>query len=271
MDNRILVFTKPWKDETLPGLAALVARMGFDGVELPVRDGYQVTPGTVGKMLGEAKKVFDDRNLSIGSVAGSLERETIEAMGKAGIPLLRICMPIDMEKGYFRSVEALQQKVCSLRQVLEDNRVKVGMQNHCGFNVGSALGLYHLLSGIPSSIAGAVLDFAHCGLDGEPVQMAYDIVKDNLLMVNFKSACRARTDGPGEGEASWSVHWVAGRQGLYSWKEAVSLLRENGYARDICMPAEYDHLGSKTPIFGEEAIGRAEADLAYLKSLMAEA
>lgn len=268
MDNRVLVFTKPWKDESLAELADLVAKMGFDGVELPVRDGYQVTPETVGKSLGEAKKVFADRNLVIGSVAGSLERETIEAMGKAGIGLLRICMPIDMEKGYFASVRQLQEKVRSLQDVLEDNKVKVGMQNHYGYNVASALGLHHLLSDLPSSIAGAVLDFAHCGLDGEPVEMAYDIVKENLLMVNFKSAYRARTNGPDEEEASWQVHWATGRHSLYSWREAVTLLKEKGYARDICMPAEYNHIGSKSPIFGEETVGRTVRDLAYLKSLM---
>jgi sugar phosphate isomerase/epimerase len=270
MKNRILVFTKPWKEQTLAELADLVKKMGFDGVELPVREGYQVTPENIGKNLKEAKEVFLQRGLVIGSIAGSLEKETIEAMGQNGIPILRICISVDREKGYFESVRQMQRQVIALKDVLEKNNVKVGMQNHHGFNVGSALGLHHLLGEIPATIAGAVLDFAHCGLDGEPIEMAYDIVKDNLILINFKSAYKFRTNGPDEEEAFWQIHWVTGRNGLYPWKDAVALLKKHSYAGDICMPAEYNHIGVKGPIMGIETIERTVKDLHYLKSLLGE-
>ena len=34
MDNKLIMFTKPWKDETLEELASLVAELGFDGMAL---------------------------------------------------------------------------------------------------------------------------------------------------------------------------------------------------------------------------------------------
>ena len=42
--NCFSVFTKPWKNVSLDELGALVAEMGFDAVEYPFRDGYQVQP-----------------------------------------------------------------------------------------------------------------------------------------------------------------------------------------------------------------------------------
>ncbi len=40
------VFTKPWKTMELARLGAFVSGLGFDGIELPVRPGYQVEPET---------------------------------------------------------------------------------------------------------------------------------------------------------------------------------------------------------------------------------
>lgn len=271
MNNKILVFTKPWKTQTLEELATLVSSMGFDGVELPVREGYQVTEENVKTELQKATEIFGRKGLVIGSVAGSLHVPTIEAMGEANIPLLRICMPIDREKGYMASVKETQDKIIALKEPLKKNGVKIGLQNHYGYNVASALGLYHLASGIPSSIAGPVLDFAHCGLDGEPIDMAFDILRGSILMVNFKNAFRARVNSPDEDEAAWTVHWTTGRHGIYSWKDAVALLKKEGYTGYLCLPAEYNHLNERKPIMGDETIIRTKKDLMLLKKLMEEA
>ena len=43
---RFSVFTKPWKTE-IRELGAFVKRLGFTGIELPVRPGYPVHPENV--------------------------------------------------------------------------------------------------------------------------------------------------------------------------------------------------------------------------------
>lgn len=268
MNNKLIMFTKPWKNETLEDLARLVKKLGLDGIELPVRDGYQVTPSNVTERLPEAVDIFGKYGLVIGSVAGSIDKDTIEAMGKAGISILRVCLNIDMSRGYFDSVKDHQRLILEHQDELEANKVKVGIQNHNGYCVASALGLHHILSGIPDNIAGAVLDFAHCGVAGEPVDMAYDIVKDSLMMVNFKSCYQARLTGPDEEEAKWQVLWSTSRNSIYSWKDAINLLSANDYKGYICLPAEYNHLGVKEPIMDNEAAKRVLYDIQYLKSLM---
>lgn len=269
MNNKIIVFTKPWKTQSLEELATLVKDMGFDGVELPVRDGYQVTPANVKENLKEAVEVFKSKGLEIASIAGSIESDTIEAMGNANIPLLRVCLKVDMEKGYFASVKEHQETILNHKDDLIKNNVKVAIQNHHGFNIGSALGLHHIMEGLSTDIAGSVLDFAHCGLDGEPISMAYDIVKDSLILINFKSAYQAKLNGPDEVEGEYTVLWSTSRNSLYSWKEAVDLLKKYNYQGPICLPAEYNYLNGENPIMGDEAKRRVLYDLDYLKSLMA--
>ncbi len=43
----ITVFTKPWQKLTLEELADLIKGLGFDGIELPVRPGFQVEPDSI--------------------------------------------------------------------------------------------------------------------------------------------------------------------------------------------------------------------------------
>ena len=53
----ISVFTKPWTEPLQP-MAYKVAALGLDGVELPVRPGYQVTPENAAAGLRDATRVL---------------------------------------------------------------------------------------------------------------------------------------------------------------------------------------------------------------------
>ena len=53
------VFTKPWT-MPLPELARHVASLGFSGVELPVRPGFQVEPDRVAQDLPVACRILAD-------------------------------------------------------------------------------------------------------------------------------------------------------------------------------------------------------------------
>ncbi len=63
------VFTKPWREAGFGELARHVRKLGFDGVELPVRPGFQVSPDKVEQGLTEAVAAFGAEGLRIASVA----------------------------------------------------------------------------------------------------------------------------------------------------------------------------------------------------------
>jgi sugar phosphate isomerase/epimerase len=233
------VFTKPWKNKSLPELAKFVSDLGFDGVELPVRPGYQVQPENVTKGLPEAARIFADHGVRIGTLAGPTDEVTIAACAEAGVPIIRVCESIDMKLGYMATEQKLRSGYDALLPLLKKHGVAIGVQNHCDFCVNNSMGILHLIEGYDPRQICAVLDQAHNGLNGEPPELAIDIVWSHLRVVNLKSACWVRTNGPEAEEAEWKTHWTSGRHGLAYWTRTIRELKKRSFSGDICLTAEY--------------------------------
>lgn len=268
MPSPVSVFTKPWTDPLGP-LADKLAPLGVDGVELAVRPGYQVTPETAATGLPEAVRILGARGLRILSIASNADEATIAACGDCGIPLIRIMAPIDLAIGYVASVEALQRRLDVLLPALERHGVAIGLQNHSGQYVGSAIGLLHVIGRYDPRHVCAVLDMAHCAVAGEPVALAVDIVKDRLGLANFKSAYQARITQP-EDEAVFRVKWTTHRHGAYSWRDFAARLRAIGYGGPVCLPAEYSDPEGGPQRMGDSVLPHLRTDLAHLRSLVAD-
>ena len=252
------VFTKPWKTLPLAELGQMVKRLGFDAIELPVRDGFQVAPGDIANELPAAHKLLADLGVGIASVATTPTPQAIAVCGKLGIPILRVMVQVGRE-GYLASEARAQHEYEALGPALRDAGVKLGVQNHNGEFVCNAMGLRHLLDPLDPATVGAVLDVAHTALNGEDIAMALDIVWKHLCMVNFKNAFWQRTNGPEADEACWEVFWTSGRQGLASWPRTAKLLQQRAYTGVICLTAEYTD---------EPAVDRLIAkDITYAQSL----
>ena len=233
------VFTKPWKTKTLPELAKFVHDLGFDGVELPVRPGFQVEPDTIAKGLPEAAKIFADHGVRIGTLAGPTDEATIAACAEAGVPIIRVCEKIDLGIGYLATEKRLREGYDALSPTLDQHGVAIGVQNHADFNVNNAMGILHLIEDYDPKHICAVLDQSHNGLNGEPPELAIDIVWSHLKAVNLKSAYWVRSNGPEAPEAKWKKYWTSGRHGLGYWTRTVRELKNRGYSSDICLTAEY--------------------------------
>lgn len=264
----VTVFTKPWIEESLGQLADKIAGLGADGVELAVRPGYQVTPDTVGTGLPEAVRIFAERGLRIASVAAEADERVVAACGEAGVPLIRVMAPIDMAAGYLASIERHRRGYDALLPALRRHGVAIGVQNHYGCYVGSAVGLLHLLQDYDPREVCAVLDAAHCAVDGEPVAMAVDILRDRIpFLVNFKSAYHARVSQP-EDEAVFKVKWTTHGHGGYSWAEFAHCLQAAGFSGTCCLPAEYSDPNGGSQRMGDDVLPYLSEDLAHLRGLL---
>lgn len=256
------VFTKPWRTLPLPELSAFVRKLGFDGVELPVRPGFQVTPEGVERGLPEAARILADHGLKIHSVAGTTEEPILAACAAVGVPLIRICVNVGPE-GYLASEARLQREYDALVPLLERYGVAVGIQNHCGRCIANAMGLRSLIGRYRPEQFCAVWDAAHNALNGEEMEDAIDIVWSHLRMVNLKNAYWRRVTGPEAEAARWQPYWTLGRHGLASWARVAAELTRRGWQGPLCLPAEYTD---------EHAVNRLIAeDVRYAKSLFGDA
>lgn len=254
------VFTKPWKTVPLPQLGRFVHGLGFHGIELPVRPGFQVEPERVSRGLPEAAKTLADFGVKIASVAGPTDEPTIAACAQAGVPVIRICVGIRRDESYLQGEARLQREFDVLVPILARYGVTLGIQNHCGRDVCHAMGLRSLIGKYDPKQIAAVWDAAHNALQGEEPELALDIIWSHLCMVNLKNAVWQRRNTLKEGPAEWRPHWVGGREGLASWTRVAADLKRRGYQGVVCLTAEYDD---------HEAVDRLIAeDLAFAKSLL---
>jgi sugar phosphate isomerase/epimerase len=270
-DIALTVFTKPWFDP-VEALADKVAGLGLDGIELPIRPGYQVAPDAVGEALPRAARVLESRGLAIKSVAGPLDERTIKACGDCGVPVIRSMVGINLQKAGYAETIAQQRKLWdSLIPALDAARVTIGIQNHSGNNVGSAIGLYHLIERYDPRHVCPILDMAHSAIAGEPTDLAVDLLWPRMRgLINFKAAFRERVNGPEESEAVYRTHWTTGRNGAYSWRGLVEILFNRGFTGTFCLPAEYTDPKGQPQRMGDDVLPFLIEDIAYLKSLMAE-
>ncbi len=253
------VFTKPWK-APLAQLARQIKGFGFDGIELPVRPGYQVLPENVGADLPRAVKLLADEGLKIFSVAGPTDEATIAACAEAGVPEIRIMVPIG-DEGYLAAETRVQKELEALLPLLEKYGVRIGIQNHVDRFVCNAMGLRHLIEKFDPRLIGAVWDAAHNALSGEEPELGLDIVWSHLCMVNLKNAYWRRSNGPEAEQVAWRPWWTSGRQGLASWPRVAAELKRRRYQGVICLTAEYSD---------EPAVDRLiQADLDYAMTLFA--
>jgi sugar phosphate isomerase/epimerase len=255
------VFTKPWKTP-LAELGRMVSALGFDGIELPVRPGYQVEPERVAHDLPVAVRTLGEFGVRITSVASTPSEPLIAACAEYGIPLIRTMAQIGAE-GYLASVAALQREYAQVLPLLERYNVTLGVQNHYGNYVCNAMGLRHLLEPFDSPNIGAVWDPSHTALCGEEPEFAIEIVWPFLRMVNLKNVFWRRRTGPEAEDVDWKPYWTSGRQGLASWPRVITELRRRNYSGVVCLTAEYSD---------EPAVERLIAtDIAYARQLFAEA
>jgi len=208
--------------------------------------------------------------VEISSIAGSADRETVEAMGENGLDLLRVMAPIDMKRGYMESVAAIRKGWDALLPSLERFKVTLGVQNHCDNFIGSAIGILHLTEAYDPKLVATVLDCSHTAVMGEPELMAIDIAWPRLAMVNFKSAFRQRVDKPEEEEARYVIRWTTSRNAGYSWRAVVEELARRGYDGDFCIHPEYSEESSGEELMGDAVVPYLKADVARLKKLLDE-
>jgi len=252
------VFTKPWK-LPIDELAQHVARLGFAGVELPVRPGFAVNPENVGTELPRAARIMAEAGLKIASIAGPTDERTIAACAAAGVPVIRICIGPAPDEPYMRAMDRLMREFDALVPLLDRNRVTIGIQNHVGRYVCDAMGLRYLTARFDARHVAAVWDAAHNALAGEEPDYALDIIWDHLCMVNLKNAFWTRANGPEADVARWKLHWTTGRHGLADWPRVAAELKRRGYRGVVCLTAEYSH--------GEMVDRLIAEDLAWASSL----
>jgi sugar phosphate isomerase/epimerase len=236
---KLSVFTKPWRTLSIPELGMKIRKLGVDGIEFPLRSGYQLEPKDAEKGLPILVSQLSEYGLDIFSVASDLDEHVFAGCAAAGIPLIRTMPSISRGVGYMESERRERAKLEQALVFSKQYRVKIGVQQHYGDFVTDSMGLRHLLDGLDPEYIGGIWDAAHDGLAGQQPEYGLDIVWDQLAMVNLKNAYYQRTNGPEAEEAKWERYFTLGKHGLASWPRVAAYLKQRDYQGVVTLSAEY--------------------------------
>jgi len=232
------VFTKPWRHMEPSRLAALVRRMGFDGVELPVRDGFQVQPGDPSSRLRKVADIFQDHGLRIYSVAGAPTEELFVACAESGVPQIRIMIPVS-DDGFTATGRLVRDELNDIASRSSKYPVRVIVQPHFGYFVSNSVDLANLLKDYDPESIGAIWDAAHEALAGRAPEHGLESLWRWLSLVNFKNVYYRRTNAEGSQKVEWKPYFTDGPDGMAQWGRAIRYLVEHSYSGPICLTAEY--------------------------------
>ncbi|MGP8204573.1 MAG: sugar phosphate isomerase/epimerase family protein [Acidimicrobiales bacterium] len=247
---------QPWPDATATTLAKTVSGIGFDGIELPVRPGFPVTPTNVTSELPEWLHAFSDAGLAIVSVAGNPDPRLVDACAAANVPLIRVMAPLEGQD-YQAAIERLEQRFMSWVPLCEEAGVRIAVQQHHGRFISTVAGLTAFLAKLPAEWVGAAWDPGHSALAGEDADLSVSQLADRLSMVNLRNAYYTRTPGPDSAQPAWTTRWVTGNEGMSDWGSVTSSLRAIDYGGPICLAATYTDPGP-----GIAQLIRADLELA---------
>jgi sugar phosphate isomerase/epimerase len=259
---RLSVFTKPWRSVGQAELVTKIKGFGIEGVELPVRPGYQVEPATAESGLPALASALREAGLEIFSVASELDEPIFAACAKAEVPIIRVMAGIDRGE-YLSSERRIRDALHAAVPFAREYGVRIGVQQHYGDFVSNAVGLVRLVEPFDPAHVGLIWDAAHDALAGMEPESALDLVWDRLYMVNLKNAYYERVNGPEAEAAEWRRHFTTGPHGMASWARVAAELQRRRYEGVVCLTAEYT---------AEAEVDRLLAvDVAYARACLAGA
>lgn len=260
----IIAFSKAFQHLNYEDTADLVAEVGWDGLECPVRKGGQVLPERVEDDLPRMVEALKKRQRSltmmttdIVGVADPLTEKVLRAAGKSGIRLYRL------GSFRYRADKSIPDQIKEIRAALRDlvalNRelgLCAGFQNHSGStNVGAPVwDIFELIREFDPKYLGTCFDIGHATIEGG---LAWPL--HARLMEPFYSVIYVKDFSWKKGARGWEAAWCPLGEGMVR-VEFFKRLRKSAFAGPISQHHEYP-IGT-----GQPMIQALKKDLATLNT-----
>jgi len=260
-------FSKPFQKFTFGEMADLVADVGWDGIECPVRAKGQIEPERVEEdlsklveaMAGRSRKVYiittDIRGVT------PLEEKVLRTAARLGIRKYRLAhWTYAKDKPIPDQLREMQARYRDLAALNRELGIQAGYQNHSGAGyVGAAVwDIWSVIREFDPRDMALHFDIGHATLEGGlswPVQAR--LVEPNLGAVYVKDFFWEKAGG-------WRPRWCPLGQGMVS-KRFFETLKASPFRGPISQHHEYFESGAGMP----EMVAAFKKDLATLRSWIA--
>lgn len=279
---RVSVFSKHLQWLNWQGLAEVAKEIGFDGIDLTVRQGGHIAPERAEKDLPQAAEIIRKAGLSLPMITSGIvdtksphAESILRAMKASGIPLYRW--------GGFRYLadQPIPQRLDELRveaAKLADlnNRYSVGAMyhTHSGSEVGASIwDLWLILKDLNHERVGVNLDIAHATIEGG---LGAWITNTRLIASMIRGVAikdyRWAKNSRGESRPQWCPLG----EGMVDFKRFFAMLKTTGFSGPLQLHFEYPLGGAeggstKLNVDRAAVINAMRRDLSLLRQWLRDA
>jgi sugar phosphate isomerase/epimerase len=283
-------------------MAATAADLGFDGIDLTVREGGHVEPGRVQEDLPKVAKIIRKAGLDIPMITAGIvdansphAEDIIRAASEAGISRYRWGwfswsesgkMPdlsnfhtsIEKPSGLLTNVPArldqLKKRVAALAALNEKYKVCAMYHNHSGSMVGASVwDLWVLIKDFDPRWVSSNFDIGHATVEGG----LGGWVNSTRLMAPFMRGVAIKDFKWGKNaKGEWEPLWCPLGEGMVNFPAYFAMIREAKFSGPVQLHTEYPlggvENGARTlSIDKSEILATIRKDLNTLKGWMRQA
>ena len=245
----IILNSKFFGSLSVEDLGRKVIELGYDGVDVNVREGHPVNPSNAVGALRAAVSRWQEMGLTCPLATAPVDmvdprssdaKALYEACAAAGVPRLKLGFwKYSAGDDYWDTVARARGALEGFALLSQETGVQTCYQVHSGPNLGSnCAGLMHLIRGFDPRLVGAYPDVGHMALAGEDWDMGFSMVASHLSIVGAKDAHHAPRRA---GELPrYTPKFVKLGDGSVDWDRCVQALRRTGFDGPISVHTEYD-------------------------------
>jgi L-ribulose-5-phosphate 3-epimerase len=275
--RKVSIFSKHLQWLDYQGMADAAAEIGFDGINLSVRDAGHVLPERVEKDLPRAVETVRKAGLDvpmmvtgINKVSDPYAEQVLKTASGLGIRFYRTSyIEYDFTKSIDDNLKTIQSQLNELADMNKHYGIRGSCQNHAGSRFSSAVwDLWTVLKGIRSEWLGCEFDIRHAVVEGAnswPVILR--AMAPFVNTVDVKDFYWKKTDG------KWNMENCPLGEGMVDLKAFFGLLNQLNLITPVDLHFEYK-LGlpsdpkQVTPAMRDRVINVMKKDLEYLRKLI---
>ncbi len=260
-------FTKPFQHLSYAEMAKVIAELGFQGIEAPVRPGGHVLPERVEEDLPKLVDALAQEGLEVTILASGINavdpdqhtQRVLETAAALGIKRFRMAYyKYDLEKPIYPQLDEFRPQLRDLIALSKSLGIKPIYQNHSGRTyVGASIwDLHDLFRAHDPADIGSAYDIGHSTVEGGKAwELDFRLMRPYIDSVYIK-------------EPAWNdntLSWGPLGEGVVD-PQFFKLLKSTHFTGPVNLHVEY--LGHKDPEIVPKVIEATRKDFAALKALL---
>lgn len=276
------VFTVLLPNKSLEEIFQLLCELGYDGVELRIKEDYHVPPDKITSYIKKLKELMTQYKLEIPVLATylSIHEQNVllpifEAADRLGTKGVRVSLgpPLDGTRPYHTAAEETKRGLEKFIKVTQPFKAKALFEIHFKTLISSPSLAYLLLKSFDPAKLGVIFDPGNMIIEGrEDWKVGVEVIKDYLGHVHIKNASWQK-----EGKWNWILNEL--EEGMVALEEVLNALisiNYNGYLSNenlcgVILPGATGFIGEKLssgkPKSQKPINVKLAEDLRYLKAL----